>query len=653
MNRIIIFSSLILLIAFGAPSTTQAQRTLPRFETSECPIAIPSEPTIECGTLIVPEDYTKPDGRTVSMAVIIVRSRNGNPRNEALLFTEGGPGYSSMGSVWWLTSSGFGNDRDIVILEQRGNKFAEPSLACDFSVWWEETEGRTPCLEGLRRDGIALEHYTTASIAADINSLKQVLNYDAWVLYGTSYSTRPMQLVMARFPEKIRSVVLHSVSPITDTRYLHDPEHSGRALQVMFDDCAADPGCSSAYPDLERKFYDLVRQFNNKPLEFELTLPQGTTQFTFEVSGETLIAFMDGSAFYGPAYPAFETAYLPLLIDKLSSGNSDLLYPWVKNYVGRWGDDAFAWGLYFAVNCQDDAASTNSAMLKTQNAAFPELDGYSRHREELKICSAWGLDPSPPLASEPVASDIPALVLAGRYDPITPLEWSRTALTNLSNSAIVEFPASGHSVNTDNPCAQQITAAFLDDPGKKPDLSCLETAPHPRFVLPDEIILAPAIYEIHYGELGYSMLEENLFLGSWLTLIGSGLLALIASVINLARRRKPIPSAKGAWIAISLLIMSAITALFWGYALRFALQSVAASTSNILRFGLPARYWWLFVIVLLIGLMTIALIVMSVLTWKRSYWRMIGKIGFSLATLAAVIFCSVLARWGLFTALVR
>jgi hypothetical protein len=119
-------SILLLILAFATASETRAQEAIPRFERSKCPIEVPSEASIECGTLIAPENYDNPDGRTVRLPVIILHSRQANPSEEALLFTEGGPGFSSLGSVGWLASTSFGNDRDIIVLEQRGNKFAEP-----------------------------------------------------------------------------------------------------------------------------------------------------------------------------------------------------------------------------------------------------------------------------------------------------------------------------------------------------------------------------------------------------------------------------------------------------------------------------------------------------------------------------------------------
>jgi len=653
MKRFIYITLIVLALIFAFASHTQAQGTIPRYEYSDCPIDIPDNASIECGILTTLEDYDNPNGKTIHTSVIIIHSQNGNPSKEAMLFTEGGPGYSSLPSVWWLARSGFADHRDIVILEQRGNRYSDPSLDCDFSVWWDETEEQKPCLEGLRQRGIALEHYTTASIAADINALKQALDYESWLLYGTSYSTRPMQLVLKYYPENVRAVILHDANPITDTRYMHDTAHASRVLQIMFDDCTSDPACAEAYPNLKNRFWDLVRNLNDNPVELEMKLPGIFERSPLEVNGYSLISWMVEGTFYHPAYPAFETAYMPLLIDKLSKGNTDLLYPWADYSISKWGDDDFKWGLYLAINCQDDASSITLDMVDALAAEYPELDGFVRHREELKICISWNLEPAPPLATEPVASDIPTLVLAGRYDPITPLEWSRTALVNLTNSTIVEFPASGHSVNTDNPCALKITAAFLDNPDKKPDLSCVDTAPRPKFVLPNEVIIAPDIYEIHYNELGYSIMEENIFLGSWLTLIGTGIVALITGLVKLVRRRKQQSVDKAARLAHPLLIVLPVIALVWGYALRSSLQSVAATSSNVLHLGMPIAYWWIFVIAILIGLLTIILIAITVLSWKRRYWSLIGRIAISVTSLAAITFSSMLAYWGFLTALFR
>jgi len=221
----------------------------------------------------------------------------------------------------------------------------------------------------------------------------------------------------------------------------------------------------------------------------------------------------------------------------------------------------------------------------------------------------------------------------------------------MTKTTYVEFPSAGHSVVSNNPCAQQITAAFLNNPNSEPDLSCRQDRPGPKFVLPDEIIISPSMHEIHYGELGSSRLEENLFLGSWLTLIGSGLIAIISGLIKLFRKDQTPNTGIWARIALPLLIIFAVSALVWGYSLRSSLQQTANSASTILRFGLKDTYWWLFAMALLIGFMTLGMVVVTVYAWKRNFFSLPGKVAFTISTLIALTFSSVLGYWGLFNAL--
>ena len=89
-------------------------------------------------------------------------------------------------------------------------------------------------------------------------------------------------------------------------------------------------------------------------------------------------------------------------------------------------------------------------------------------------------------------------MLEGEFDPVTPPEWGKSVADGLSHSYYFEFPAAGHKVGVDNPCADRIMAAFLDDPASKPDSSCLSDAPKPEFVLPQDISIAPGVYRIIY-----------------------------------------------------------------------------------------------------------------------------------------------------------
>jgi len=655
-GRSCLFALALAWLIFLPITAVHAQTAVPRYEPSDCPVQLLDNLPVGCGTLIVPADYKQPQGPTINLPVIIIQSRNPNPASDPLLYTEGGPGHTSLNAVWWLAGSAFLDDRDIIVLEQRGNLYAQPDLACDISVLWEEAPGHTSCLDSLKEKDIDLTQYTTKSIAADIKALRQALGYEQWNLYGTSYSTRLMQLVMSTDTDGIRSVILQSVSPLDDTRYEHDPEHSARAIEVMLADCAADPGCAAAYPHLETDLYALVQELNAHPLPFEFEDSESGELTTVTVDGRRLLNWMVGDAFYGPAYPPHKTAFLPLLIDQVSQGNMDLLYPWLREELSSQFSMGFAWGLYFAVNCQDDAPGITADFMAQQTAVYPQLDGYIRHAEELAICRAWDLPPAAPLAGEPFRSDIPVLILAGSYDPITPPQWGKEVAENLNNSLFYEFPSSGHNVGTDNPCADSIKVSFLNDPTAVPDTGCLAVLPTPSFILPGEIAIAPGVYHI-IGDIdmgnpqrGKRALEIMAAVSLIIFLVEIGYL-LVRTAVWLAlrsqERTKPDLLSR---IGHPLAGITAVIAWFSMLSIS-NINNYVLNTSPITNyFGFPSDYppvQTLGILILLFAFFTIILLPIAFLAWKRRYWSFPERLLFNLVSLAALFYTALLVHWDL------
>jgi pimeloyl-ACP methyl ester carboxylesterase len=87
----------------------------------------------------------------------------------------------------------------------------------------------------------------------------------------------------------------------------------------------------------------------------------------------------------------------------------------------------------------------------------------------------------PPEKEMRLSSDVPALIFAGHFDPITPPEWGQLAARTLSRSFFYEFPNLGHGVMDSNRCALEIGLQFLDDPTTEPDTSCMDDLSGPDF----------------------------------------------------------------------------------------------------------------------------------------------------------------------------
>ena len=165
MSKIVMIIVVLVSLLLFVPEVSQAQQSAPmaapqpapdvpvEIEAAVCPIRVPEARNVECGYLIVPADYDDPAGDKLRLPYITLHSRSGDSKPDPIIFTVGGPGYSSLDSIWGFVNSSLSEDRDIIIFEQRGNLHAQPALTCDRLFWWDES-GNMPCKDSLEEQGI-------------------------------------------------------------------------------------------------------------------------------------------------------------------------------------------------------------------------------------------------------------------------------------------------------------------------------------------------------------------------------------------------------------------------------------------------------------------------------------------------------------------
>ncbi|HEV8214264.1 MAG TPA: hypothetical protein VGP95_00470, partial [Gemmatimonadaceae bacterium] len=81
---------------------------------------------VECYTLAVPESRRKPNGRTLHLAVVVVRAAT--PSHPPLVMLHGGPGGSGIRTYLPAARTELGRNRDDVVYDQRGAGYSEPKL---------------------------------------------------------------------------------------------------------------------------------------------------------------------------------------------------------------------------------------------------------------------------------------------------------------------------------------------------------------------------------------------------------------------------------------------------------------------------------------------------------------------------------------------
>jgi pimeloyl-ACP methyl ester carboxylesterase len=459
----------------------------PVFRKAECPVSVVGK-RMECGFLVVPENRAKPQGKTIRLAVAIIRSTAQQPRSDPLIYLEGGPGGSALSSPGYWFEAPFRDERDIILFDQRGAGYSQPSLNCRELESYAYDDFMTAvraCRNRLRKAGVDLTQYHSAANAADVNDLRIALKLEQVNLFGVSYGTRAALTAMRDTPEGIRSVILDSTYPPQVNAYTEQARNGADAILKLLRACAADPACNRAYPQIEHVFLSLIERLDRDPAIIVVTNPFNGNDMEQEISGADLVDILFDSMYDSDALPFIPRAIadsarrryatLRLLIDGVPSETygSDLE---VIELDETDGDVSDTEGVFYSVECHDESGVANQSNAESLLQDYPPAlaDALMRGIEQtLAICRVWGAGETPGLESNAVASPIPTLILAGEFDPITPPSWGRAALTNLARGYFFEFPAMSHGTLDSHPCPMQIALEFLNTPKATPNAGCI------------------------------------------------------------------------------------------------------------------------------------------------------------------------------------
>ncbi len=472
--------------ATNQPTATPAY--MPAFETADCQFPYPADVAVQCGYLIVPEDRANPQ-RTIRLHIVVVSTQNAAPAPDPVVFLSGGPGAYALNAAERLIAlhDAVLRERDLILFDQRGVGYSQPSLDCpeleearlaniekplDDAAWQTiNLVATTACRQRLTAQGINLSAYNSAASAADLHDLRQVLGYNAWNLLGVSYGTRLALTAIRDFGPTgtIRSVILDSVYPPQVNGFTDFGRNADRAFNLLFDRCAGNKACNNAYPDLRNRFYQLIDVLNAEPITVVVFDRVNRTTYRLPFDGDDLI-----TTFFDMMYARNLISSLPKMLSQLERGYSSILAEFLTE---TWRQSAgVSEGMGLSVQCVEEASFTTEAGIKARAQALPQQLTHkfeTAAADVLENCAIWQVEAAASLENEPVVSTIPALVLAGDYDPITPPSFAQETAAYLPNAFIFEFIGVSHGVISSHDCGMELMTAFLADPTTSPDTSCL------------------------------------------------------------------------------------------------------------------------------------------------------------------------------------
>jgi len=635
-----------------------AELTVPRFERGDCPFEFDGSPdAVQCGTLVVAENRDSAGGRTLRLAVAVIRSTAPSPRPDPIVFLSGGPGGASVKYVANRLESPFWNryrgDRDLVFFDQRGTGYSEPRFCpeMDFALYTAsfrglpvaeqrriEREAAVNCRDKMLAAGIDFAAYNSRTSARDLDELRQALGYESWNLFGVSYGTRLALAAMRDTPAGIRSVVLDSVTP-PNAPAGDDSDRLMRSLRLVFDQCAADPRCKAAFPALEEDFFSVIAALEERPIELSMADASRFPDGRIVIDGTVLAA----GVFQGLYYQGF-VPFMPLLIREVASRNESVVEALANNLVDDPG--YISQGQYYSVECYERIPFAAPEAIAADRARHPRLAPFQEYNDERAICGIWHTERAGADELQAVHSEIPALVAAGEYDPITPPAYARLAAESLPNATYVEVTGAGHGALVTDDCTRKILQAFLDDPGSPTDTSCIDSIERAAFIT--DAYVNPGIYRLIRA---FQPTPNVVVLGGVGLMTLTALSAIVAwpvAWLRSRRARRSLPTnPPAARVARNVAFLAALLIVLLLAGLGWAILDAVARNSFLPAIGVSDSAAWLFILPWAIAALTAGVAAFSVAAWKKRWWSATHRVHFTLVAAACAGFVTWIVTLGI------
>lgn len=454
----------------------------------------PCEGDYECATVEVPVDYRDPGGPKLSIAVLRAPAKDPASRLGAVVVNPGGPGqayverlatsYPVLGAAFSEATTRF----DVVTFDWRGvgrsasvgcnddalvEKLRSTDLTLDTPGSREAvTELRTALVSGClaKADARVLGAMNTENAARDLDRIREALGEEKLNFLGFSYGTWLGATYATLFPERVRAFALDSATVLA--RNLEgDIAESAASYELgfsrFFEACAKDGACAlrgtgaaATDPAAVGIRLDAIME----KAKASGGLAAGPRKLT---STDLQFALADG----------LRTADWRALASDLAAadaGDASELLARADTVLGRQADghyDTTLVGL-LAIACIDQPFENVPTIEAYETFARAQKTAHPRSGAALMpwaLCAAWPHQRAGARVPIAASSAPKALVVSGRFDPITGYEQGAQLVSLLANgSSLLTYEGDGHAAALHSACVREVITRFLIAPGDPP-----------------------------------------------------------------------------------------------------------------------------------------------------------------------------------------
>lgn len=471
-------TALCLALLAGLPMASQA-RTLGSLTFTPCTLTAPQAAAsveAQCTTLDVPENHAAPDGRRIALALAWVPATD-EAEADPVFMLAGGPGQSARETFPGIAPA-FAETRrkrHVLLLDQRGTGESN-RLAC------RDTEGRSAVTdeatpeagqafaERCRDELLAradLRFYTTTDAVADLDAVRAAIGAEKINLVGISYGTRVAQQYARRHPAHTRALVLDGVVPNTLVLGNEHARNLEAALDLHFARCAEGTTCHARFGPPRELLTGLLRRLGEASVPVSYRDPN-----TGELRDEDYTRGHLAGLVRLYSYIPMAAAMLPLLLHEAEQGQLAPLAAQTR-LISRQMSEQIMHGMQLSVMCTEDAAGFAEDAAAEGSVLGGEFVDFARAQ-----CAVWPSGDKPADFNQPLTGDVPALLLSGEFDPVTPPRYGDAVAATLPNARHLVLRGQGHNVIPVG-CTPRLMARFLDTADAiSLDAACLDTLPY-------------------------------------------------------------------------------------------------------------------------------------------------------------------------------
>jgi pimeloyl-ACP methyl ester carboxylesterase len=440
---------------------------------------------LQCGSVTVPVNYSRPQGATLKIAVERRPAAEPAQRIGSLVINPGGPGTSGIDDLpneLSVLTAGLLDRFDIVSFDPRGVERSDPVECGPPPTTSTTTPGPTTTapaptpvelpdpvpvsaaaqravLAGDKGYAQACEKYSgailpfvgTVDAARDLDRIRVALGDAALTFIGHSYGTLLGAMYAELYPTHVRAMVLDgAIDPAlsTDQMVLDQAKGFESVLNEFFTWCAQNSSCPwRPAGDSTTALVALIETSRQKRLPGDDGGSAGP--------GEFYNALLD-DLYARSSWPSLGDA-----LAKAAAGNGSDLITLSTHYAS--GGSTNGADANNAINCLDHPVPrhlsdypTLAATAAAEAPVFGPVLAWG-----LLQCAVWPVPPTRTPAPLAAVGAPPILVVGTTGDPATPYAWAQALAGELQHGELVTWQGVNHVAYFYSPCIRAIDQSYL------------------------------------------------------------------------------------------------------------------------------------------------------------------------------------------------